>query len=257
MQILNNVIGNAIKFTAEGAVTVRVNLPSDTSPLLSAKPFICFEIDDTGVGMSDRQLAQLFTPFTQADNSITRLFGGTGLGLAISRSLCHLLEGHLQIDSEKQRGTRVRVLLPLQRLSPVQVRLQPVVSDDALARLSGSQVLLVEDHPMNRQLLQVLLDKLGIQTITAENGQQALECLAKSPENFDAVLMDVQMPVMDGIQATQRIREDARLADLPIIAVTANAMSDERALCLHAGMQDYLSKPVSRQALHEVLLKWI
>jgi PAS domain S-box-containing protein len=257
MQILNNVIGNAIKFTAEGAVTVRVSLPSDTSPLLSAKPFICFEIDDTGVGMSDRQLAQLFTPFTQADNSITRLFGGTGLGLAISRSLCHLLEGHLQIDSEKQRGTRVRVLLPLQRLSPVQVRLQPVVSDDALARLRGSQVLLVEDHPMNRQLLQVLLDKLGIQTITAENGQQALDCLAKSPENFDAVLMDVQMPVMDGIQATQRIREDTRLADLPIIAVTANAMSDERALCLQSGMQDYLSKPVSRQALHEVLLKWI
>jgi CheY-like chemotaxis protein len=257
MQILNNVIGNAIKFTAEGAVTVRVSLPSATSPLLSAKPFICFEIHDTGVGMSDHQLAQLFTPFTQADNSITRLFGGTGLGLAISRSLCHLLEGHLQIDSEKQRGTLVRVLLPLQRLSPVQVRLHPVDSDDALARLRGSQVLLVEDHPMNRQLLQALMGKLGIQTIIAENGQQALECLAKSPESFDAVLMDVQMPVMDGIQATQRIREDARFANLPIIAVTANAMSDERALCLQAGMQDYLSKPVNLQALHEVLLRWI
>jgi CheY-like chemotaxis protein len=209
------------------------------------------------VGMSDSQLAQLFKPFTQADNSITRLYGGTGLGLAISRSLCHLLEGHLQIDSELQRGTCVTLLLPLKRWRPLPDVAQPVLSNDALLRLNGSQILLVEDHPMNRQLLQALLGKLGIQTITAENGQQALECLAKSPESFDAVLMDVQMPVMDGIQATLRIREDARFADLPIIAVTANAMSDERAMCLQAGMQDYLSKPVNRQALHEVLLRWI
>ena len=257
MQVLNNVIGNAIKFTSVGSVKLRVSLPSPESPLLSSQPHIRFEILDTGVGMSDSQLAQLFKPFTQADNSITRLYGGTGLGLAISRSLCHLLEGHLQIDSELQRGTCVTLLLPLKRWRPLPDVAQPVLSNDALLRLNGSQILLVEDHPMNRQLLQALLGKLGIQTITAENGQQALECLAKSPESFDAVLMDVQMPVMDGIQATLRIREDARFADLPIIAVTANAMSDERAMCLQAGMQDYLSKPVNRQALHEVLLRWI
>ena len=110
---------------------------------------------------------------------------------------------------------------------------------------------------MNRQLMQVLLSKLGIQTVTAENGQLALDCLSQSPEKFDAVLMDVQMPVMDGIQATQQIRQDPRFASLPIIAVTANAMSDERELCFKAGMQDYLSKPVNRQALNEVLLRWI
>ena len=128
---------------------------------------------------------------------------------------------------------------------------------DALSRLAGAQVLLVEDHPMNRQLLQVLLSKLGIQTVMAENGQQALDCLAQSPEQFDAVLMDVQMPVMDGIQATHHIRQNPCFASLPIIAVTANAMSDERELCFKAGMQDYLSKPVNRQALNEVLLRWI
>ncbi len=257
MQVLNNVMGNAIKFTAVGSVKLHVSLPLPDSPMLPSQPHIRFEILDTGVGMSDSQLAQLFKPFTQADNSITRLYGGTGLGLAISRSLCHLLEGHLQIDSALQRGTCVTLLLPLKRWRALPDVTQPDLSNDALLRLNGSKILLVEDHPMNRQLLQALLGKLGIQTITAENGQQALECLAKSPERFDAVLMDVQMPVMDGIQATQRIREDARFADLPIIAVTANAMSDERTLCLQAGMQDYLSKPVNRQALHELLLRWI
>jgi PAS domain S-box-containing protein len=257
MQVLNNVMGNAIKFTSMGSVKLRVSLSTSESPLLASQPYIRFEILDTGVGMSESQLAQLFKPFTQADNSITRLYGGTGLGLAISRSLCHLLEGHLRIDSELQRGTCVTLVFPLKRWQPLPDATMPVSSIDALWRLKGSQILLVEDHPMNRQLLQALLGKLGIQTITAENGQQALECLVKSPESFDAVLMDVQMPVMDGIQATQRIREDTRFADLPIIAVTANAMSDERALCLQAGMQDYLSKPVNRQALHEVLLRWI
>jgi PAS domain S-box-containing protein len=257
MQILNNLIGNAIKFTAVGSVAIRISLPPPTSPLLSAKPFIRFDIRDTGVGMSESQLAQLFRPFTQADNSITRLFGGTGLGLAISRSLCHLLEGQLQIDSVLEKGTCVTVLLPLQRLSPAPRSAQTALPQDDLLRLTGSQVLLVEDHPMNRQLLQALLAKLGIHTATAENGVQALDCLDNAPDRFDAVLMDVQMPVMDGIQATLRIREDARFANLPIIAVTANAMSDERALCIASGMQDYLSKPVNRQALHEVLLRWI
>lgn len=257
MQILNNLIGNAIKFTASGSVAVRIHLPTPSSPLLSSKPFISFEIRDTGVGMSEGQLAQLFKPFTQADNSTTRVFGGTGLGLAISRSLCHMLEGHLQISSEFDRGTCVTLLLPLKRLVPVAKAASPTMPQDALSRLAGAQVLLVEDHPMNRQLLQVLLSKLGIQTVMAENGQQALDCLAQSPEQFDAVLMDVQMPVMDGIQATHHIRQNPCFASLPIIAVTANAMSDERELCFKAGMQDYLSKPVNRQALNEVLLRWI
>jgi PAS domain S-box-containing protein len=257
MQILNNLIGNAIKFTASGSVAVRINLPSPSSPLLAANPFISFEVRDTGVGMSESQLAQLFKPFTQADNSTTRLFGGTGLGLAICRSLCQMLDGQLQISSEFDRGTCVTMLLPLKRLVPVAHPHVPTTPQDALARLTGAQVLLVEDHPMNRQLLQVLLSKLGIQTVMAENGQQALDCLAQTPDKFDAVLMDVQMPVMDGIQATQHIRQDLRFASLPIIAVTANAMSDERELCFKAGMQDYLSKPVNRQALNEVLLRWI
>ena len=257
MQILNNLIGNAIKFTASGSVAVRVTLPAPSSPLLPTQPVISFEVRDTGVGMSDGQMTQLFKPFTQADNSTTRLFGGTGLGLAISRSLCQLLDGDLQISSELDHGTCVTMLLPLKKLVPVVQAPAPKMPQDALGRLAGAQVLLVEDHPMNRQLLQVLLAKLGIQTITAENGQQALDCLTQSPEQFDAVLMDVQMPVMDGIQATLQIRQDPRFASLPIIAVTANAMSDERELCFKAGMQDYLSKPVNRQALNEVLLRWI
>ena len=257
MQILNNLIGNAIKFTASGSVAVRISLLTPSSPLLSVKPLISFEVRDTGVGMSDSQMAQLFKPFTQADNSTTRLFGGTGLGLAISRSLCHLLDGHLQISSELDRGTCVTMLLPLKTLVPVAHAPAPPMPQDAMGRLTGAHVLLVEDHPMNRQLMQVLLSKLGIQTVTAENGQLALDCLSQSPEKFDAVLMDVQMPVMDGIQATQQIRQDPRFASLPIIAVTANAMSDERELCFKAGMQDYLSKPVNRQALNEVLLRWI
>lgn len=256
-QILNNLVGNAIKFTSTGTVKLQVSLAMTGSPLLAHSPFVRFEISDTGVGMSDVQLAQLFQPFTQADNSTTRLFGGTGLGLAISRSLCQMLEGQLQLQSTLGAGTRVTVVLPLKPMPSLVPPLLPVSAQDGLNRLMGRDVLLVEDHPMNRQLLQVLLAKLGMSVVTADNGLQALSCLAQAPDRFDVVLMDVQMPVMDGIQATKQIRLDARYADMPVIAVTANAMSDEREACFEAGMQDYLSKPVNRQALHEALLRWV
>ena len=257
VQILNNLIGNAIKFTSAGNVEIHVSLAMQESPLLTHLPFLRFDITDTGVGMSAAQLSQLFQPFTQADNSTTRLFGGTGLGLAISRSLSQKLDGHLQIDSTEGVGTRVTLWLPLKPLAPVPKQQASTTPADALTRLTGCQVLVVEDHPMNRQLMQALLSKLGITSVMAENGQQALTCLAQSPQDFDAVLMDVQMPVMDGMEATLQIRMNPQHARLPIIAVTANAMSDEREECLRAGMQDYLSKPVNRQALHEALLRWI
>jgi PAS domain S-box-containing protein len=224
---------------------------------LIGKPFVRFEVSDTGIGMTAEQLGQLFKPFTQADGSTTRLFGGTGLGLAISRSLCQLLDGQLHITSVAQQGTCATVSLPLKRLMPLSRQTQPEVTEQALQRLAGAEVLLVEDHPMNRQLLHALLAKLGIHTMMADNGQEALDCLNQWPDRFDVVLMDVQMPVMDGIRATQRIREDLRFSDLPVIAVTANAMSDEREECFRAGMQDYLAKPVNRKTLHLTLLKWI
>jgi signal transduction histidine kinase len=250
-QVLNNLLGNAIKFTARGRVTLRV--------AESSKNMLHLEIQDQGVGMSQAQLNNLFQPFNQADTSTTRIFGGTGLGLAICKQLCDRMGGHIAVQSHQGLGSTFSVDLPFESAD------KPEVIDSLLAThatpdggydFTGVRILVVEDHVLNRQLLLALLNKVNANVTVATQGEEALDLLAQTEEPFDLILMDIQMPVMDGIAATRHIRSDQHFSTLPIIAVTANAMSDERLACFDAGMQDYLIKPLDRKTLYECIAKY-
>ncbi len=247
-QILNNLLGNAIKFTARGSVTLRV--------AESPKNMLHLEIQDQGVGMSQAQLNNLFQPFNQADTSTTRIFGGTGLGLAICRQLCDRMGGHITVQSQQYLGSTFSVDLPFEAAQKPEAvdslsatHATPVGGYD----FTGVRILVVEDHVLNRQLLLALLNKVNANVTVATQGEEALDLLAQAEEPFDLILMDIQMPVMDGIAATRHIRSDQHFSTLPIIAVTANAMSDERLACFDAGMQDYLIKPLDRKTLYECI----
>jgi CheY-like chemotaxis protein len=214
------------------------------------------EVIDQGVGMTQAQLANLFKPFSQADTSTTRLFGGTGLGLAICQHLCDRLGGYIGVSSEPDIGSTFIVDLPYQPFE-APTTITPISDQSSNSvDFTGLRVLVVEDHALNRQLLQALLQKVGVHTELAVHGQDAIERLNADPQAYDLVLMDIQMPVMDGIAATQALRADDRFAQLPIIAVTANALSDEHDICIKAGMQAYLVKPIDRASLYETLTQW-
>jgi CheY-like chemotaxis protein len=193
--------------------------------------------------MTAAEQERAFKAFSQADSSTTRRYGGTGLGLAICRRLVGLMGGDIGVASQPGAGSTFRVTLPFGRSDQA---LQPQTRSlrDEQDRLAGLRVLLVEDNPTNRLVATRILEKTGATVAQAEDGAQAVAQLDAAPDAFDAVLMDIQMPVMDGIEATRRLRADARFARLPIIAMTADAMSEDRQNCLDAGMQDYVSKPI-------------
>lgn len=249
-QILNNLLSNAMKFTPSGTVTLRV--------FEAPKNILHMEVQDQGVGMTQEQLKTLFQPFTQADSSTTRIFGGTGLGLAICKQLCDQLGGRIAVESQRGLGSIFSVDLPFESTysqapdSSADTHLHPLRGDD----LRGLRVLVVEDHERNRQLLLAWLQKVNIDVTVARQGEEAIELLHQSSEPFDLILMDIQMPVMDGITATKKIRSDPQFNSLPIVAVTANAMPEERLLCLESGMQDYLIKPLDSTALYACIAKW-
>jgi signal transduction histidine kinase len=250
-QVLNNLLGNAIKFTARGRVTLRV--------AESSKNMLHLEIQDQGVGMSQAQLNNLFQPFNQADTSTTRIFGGTGLGLAICKQLCDRMGGHIAVQSQQGLGSTFSVDLPFESADKSEVidsHSATHATPDGGYDFTGVRILVVEDHVLNRQLLLALLNKVNANVTVATQGEEALDLLAQAEEPFDLILMDIQMPVMDGIAATRHIRSDQHFSTLPIIAVTANAMSDERLACFDAGMQDYLIKPLDRKTLYECIAKY-
>ncbi len=242
-QILTNLLSNAVKFTATGEVRLRVAREGDDT---------FFRVIDSGIGMSAEQVARLFRPFEQADNSTTRRYGGSGLGLAISHDLAHLLGGEITVDSAPDRGSAFTLRLPLPAA-------QPALPEHAAAaptgpRLSGIRVLAAEDVEVNRRILEDLLVHEGAQVVFAENGRQALERLQEMGAGaFDVVLMDVQMPVMDGFEATRRMRELAPA--LPVIGLTAHTMAEERRSCLAAGMAEQVAKPIDVQALVVAVLR--
>jgi PAS domain S-box-containing protein len=255
-QVLLNLTANAIKFTEKGNVTVRV-LPSSASTAKKRK--IRFEVTDTGIGMSQDQIEKLFQPFTQADISTTRRFGGTGLGLAISHSLVTMMGGNIGVDSTEGKGSTfwftvdITVLSDDQAVSAAPTH-HPLPADDPspiLARLAGMQVLLVEDNEINQQVAREILGHAGVTVDIAGNGKAAVEMVLAAP--YDAVLMDLQMPVMDGYEATRIIRADDRFKDLPIIAMTAHAMDTEREKCLAVGMNEHVTKPIDPDRLYAVL----
>jgi len=247
-QVLFNIVGNAIKFTQAGYVRVTSNLARGENDICH----VSFTIEDTGVGMDMIYLTKVFEAFSQEDASITRKFGGSGLGLSIARSIVQIMGGTIQIESEKGKGTRVNIRIPM-RISNDKTKQEIVEMTDLQKSLKGLRVLAVEDNELNRMVLQVILKKCEVIVSIAHNGQEAID-LIQSKE-FDIVLMDVQMPIVDGLEATKYIREELKLT-IPIIGLSANAMREEVEICKQAGMNDYLVKPYSERALVEVMKKW-
>lgn len=255
-QVLINLGNNAIKFTgADGRVTIDAGLLHDEAQ----GELLHFTVSDTGIGVNAKQLAGLFESFSQADPSITRRFGGTGLGLAISRNLVEMMGGRIWVESEPGKGSRFHFTVRLQRQhgrpSPLHRHDTRPSGQPAAEQLRGARVLLVEDDHINQTLTIELLTRHGVNVDVAGNGKAALAML--TAWTFDGVLMDLQMPVMDGITASRRIRAQAQFADLPIIAMTANAMSSDRQAALDAGMNDYITKPFELDRLLETMAKWI
>jgi two-component system, sensor histidine kinase len=257
-QVLLNLLGNAVKFTERGGVTLRVR----ATPLAAQRVHVDFEVQDTGIGIPAASLAQIFEPFHQVDGTQARLRGGTGLGLAISQRIVQAMGGQISVRSELGRGATFAFALDF-ALAPAQV---PPVRDSgfgALDALPGmavlaGRVLLVEDNPVNRMIGVEMLRSFGLEALEAEDGEQGLRMLAEQP--VDLVLMDIHMPVLDGHAATRRIREREqanRLRRVPIVALTANAFEEDAAQSLAAGMDAHLAKPYTREQLRELLQRWL
>ena len=255
-QILFNLVGNAIKFTARGAVTVRTCPVGQTPSVLQVR----FDVIDTGIGIDDEAQSRLFRSFEQADNSMTRKYGGTGLGLAISKRLVELMGGTIGVESALGQGSTFWFVIPFKKHehsaaspaptfspSPAEQRLQ--------AKYTGTRILLAEDEPITQEVSRGLLEDAGLVVDLAEDGQKALALAQRN--RYALILMDMQMPVMNGVEATQAIRTDSLNITTPILAMTANAFNEDRLACLDAGMNDHISKPVDPHKLYETMLEWL
>ena len=251
-QVLTNLLSNAAKFTAEGEISVRVAATPDA--------LVRIEVSDTGIGIDQAVLADMFEPFTQADPSTTRVFGGTGLGLAIARQLVELMGGTIGGQSEPGRGSSFWFELPLDTATAPDPTAMPA-SPGAIAAERGLDgapvVLVVEDNAVNQIVAVRNLERCGFRAEVAGDGREALGAI--ETKRYDAVLMDCQMPVMNGYEATIELRRREQGSDrhVPVIAMTASAMTGDRELCLQAGMDDYVSKPIKAHQLAEVLGRWI
>jgi CheY-like chemotaxis protein/HPt (histidine-containing phosphotransfer) domain-containing protein len=251
-QILANLLSNAIKFTECGGVIVEVRRLAST-PTGST---LSFAVRDTGIGIDPAAQARLFTPFIQADESITRRYGGTGLGLSIIHSLVKLMGGTVDFTSTVGVGSEFRVVMEfaLGTAESLLAAQPPPVSREGHT-LSGVHVLVVDDYALNLVVTQRILEQAGARVWVANNGQAAVAQLQRRPEHFDVVLMDVQMPIMDGYEAARRIRADLGLVDLPIIALTAGALLSERQRATSAGMDDFIIKPFDATTLIATVMR--
>ncbi len=246
LQILVNLIGNALKFTEQGSVEVEVAYEAATSQL-------AIRVHDTGIGIAPEQLPQLFQPFSQADSSTTRRFGGTGLGLVISQRLAQMLGGHIEVESELGQGSCFTLHLRVRGSDEQLERVLPHSGDAPLPSLAGVRILLAEDGRDNQRLISLILQRAGAHTEIANDGQEAVH-QALSPRPYDVILMDMQMPVLDGYEATRRIRNAG--CQTPIIAVTAHALEEDRQRCIEAGCDDFVTKPIRRSLLLETIVRW-
>lgn len=248
-QILANLLSNALKFSEHGRVELAINRAS-IPPRDSGEESLTFTVSDNGIGMESEHLERLFKPFEQADASTTRRFGGTGLGLTISHRLASLMDGSLTADSVPGQGSTFTLTLPLKAATANPQSDEPSTDFDP----SLMRALVVEDNHTNQILVRSMLKRLGATCTIVSNGAEALSELDGA--RYDLVLMDCQMPVMDGYEATEKIRTRASWQDLPIIAMTANALEGDRERCLAAGMSDYVTKPLSLKTLSSVLERW-
>lgn len=252
-QILTNLAGNAVKFTERGEVVVTAKVLERGNNNIRLQ----FEVKDTGMGIRPEQQEELFQPFTQADASHTRHHGGTGLGLTISRQLVEMMGGKIWVESEIGRGSTFyfTAVFGLVIQAPVICEAALVQTIEPLSKLEAMHVLLAEDDRLNQVVAKKLLESYGVQVTIAGDGLAAVDMVKTHP--FDMVLMDVQMPKMDGYQATEEIRKDPQLKELPIIAMTAHAMTGELEKCLAAGMDDHFPKPFEPEELKLLLVKWL
>lgn len=248
-QVVQNLLNNAVKFTEKGSVTITVGLRESTP----REYMLQFSIRDTGVGMSEEQTAIIFQSFTQGDASTTRRYGGTGLGLAISKKLVELMHGHIQATSTPGQGTTFLFTVRLKR--PQHMEPQNSNHTASLPSFKGLHLLLVEDNAINQEVALAILQAVDIDVDVADNGQKAIEHVHNN--HYDIVLMDIQMPVMDGITATRLLRENLQFQDLPIIAMTAHAMTSDKEKALDAGMNDYVTKPIDPEILYNTLRRWL
>jgi len=253
-QVLTNLVGNAVKFTVKGSVKLDVTLQNINMTQVQ----LLFSVTDTGIGIHLEDQDKLFKEFSQVDGSYSRKYGGTGLGLVISKELVELMGGEISLVSDKDQGSTFSFVLAF-NYNKVSTQLTthsvPILPDFNKNKFKGYRILIVEDHDMSQKLIQKYLHTLGIEVKTAFHGQEALDLLEQ--HEFDAVLMDIHMPIMTGIEATQKIREQAKFAKLPIIALSAGVTETERNNCIAAGMVGFISKPINIEKLCAVLEHWL
>jgi PAS domain S-box-containing protein len=256
-QVLLNLTNNAVKFTESGEIGIKVELSKKTKKSTT----LIFSVKDTGIGITDEQVSRLFKPFSQLDSSTTRSYGGSGLGLSISKVLVKRMGGEIQVESKPLQGSTFSFTseFALQVIKRRKFRKTRLKVPTELETIRGAHVLLVEDNDINRQVAREILENEGILVTTACTGQEAIQYIKQAylKGNFDAVLMDLQMPVMDGYETTREIRKLSGFEVLPIIAMTAHAIKGVEKKCLKAGMNDYVTKPIDPEKLYYVLARWI
>ena len=251
-QVLINLTSNAIKFTERGEVTLRArSLTCDASTVR-----LRFEVSDTGIGLSPAACARLFQPYTQAETGTARRFGGTGLGLSISKRLVELMGGAIGVESREGVGSTFWFELAFERREDAPPDSAVETFRVAGPRLRGLRVLVADDNPVNLYLAEHVLRKEGAEVTQAQDGRQVLDLLQARPGAYDLVLMDIQMPVMDGLEATRMIRRELQLTTLPVIALSAGVMAAERQQALEAGVDDFLPKPMNLDRMAEMILKY-
>jgi|JI6StandDraft_1071083.scaffolds.fasta_scaffold26037_2 signal transduction histidine kinase/HAMP domain-containing protein/ActR/RegA family two-component response regulator len=254
-QILLNLVANGVKFTSKGTITVRAGMIEESATDMLLR----FEVQDSGIGISADDQKRLFSAFEQADSSMTRKYGGTGLGLVISKRLTQMMGGEIGVDSEIGAGSTfwftARLIKAAEVVRPLRAAPADAANLQIKARYAGAAILLAEDDPINREIAWALLDDAGLDVDLAEDGQEAVR-LAEH-KHYDLILMDMQMPELNGVDATRAIRALASGAATPIIALTANAFDEDRQVCLEAGMNDHIAKPFSPEVLFSSILKWL
>ena len=248
-QILLNYLSNAAKFTERGCITLRVQVKNEQDNLITLK----FEVQDTGIGISEDQQAKLFQPFIQADTSITRQYGGTGLGLSINRHLARVMGGDTGVISSLGQGSTFWFTVCLKRDN--ELKQQEISNKHKTQIRKGARILLVEDNEINQEIICMLLEIKGLLVEIANHGGEAIMMIKTKP--YDLVLMDMRMPVMDGLEATRCIRQLDCGQSIPIIAMTANAFEDDRKHCIEVGMNGFLAKPIEPDILYSELTHWL